>query len=122
MGLARGRQEEVCGVRGDVPPDASAVVYPATGPFRFLWRAYNAVVDPFSKTNALGRIYGLALVPISQWTRRTAMIDGAFRFSTSAIAELNRQPGTGPLPKRQFALLLVGLAAVVLLLYAQIVW
>jgi hypothetical protein len=50
------------------------------------------------------------------------MIDGAFRFSTSAIAELNRQPGTGPLPRKQFALLLVGLVAVVLLLYAQIVW
>ena len=34
---------------------------------------------------------------------------------------VNRQPGTGH-SKRQFALLLVGLAAVALLLYAQIVW
>jgi hypothetical protein len=50
------------------------------------------------------------------------MIEKAFRFSASAIAELNRQPGTGPLPRKQFALLMLGLAAVLLLLYAQIVW
>ncbi len=50
------------------------------------------------------------------------MIEKTFRFGTSAIAELNRQPGTGPLPRRQFALLMAGLAVVLLLLYAQIVW
>jgi hypothetical protein len=50
------------------------------------------------------------------------MIEKAFRFSASAIAELNRQPGTGPLPRKQFVLLMLGLAAVLLLLYAQIVW
>jgi hypothetical protein len=101
---------------------SAAVCSPTASRLGFLWGAYNAAVDPFSKTNSVRRIYGVASVPISQWIRRIAMIDGAFRFSTSAIAELNRQPGTGPLPSRQFALLLVGLVAVVLLVYAQIVW
>jgi len=50
------------------------------------------------------------------------MIDKTFRFSASAIAELNRQPGTGPLPRRQFVFLMLGLVVVLLLLYAQIVW
>jgi hypothetical protein len=50
------------------------------------------------------------------------MIDKAFRFSASAIEELNRQPGTGPLPRRQFVLLMSGLVVVLLLLYGQIVW
>jgi hypothetical protein len=44
------------------------------------------------------------------------------RFSASAIRELNRHPWDRRLPVRQFALLMVGLGALLLLLYVQIVW
>jgi hypothetical protein len=50
------------------------------------------------------------------------MTEKAYRFNTSAIDELNKHPGTQRPPTRQFALLIVGLAALLLLLYVQIVW
>jgi hypothetical protein len=50
------------------------------------------------------------------------MTEKAYGFSTSATDELNEQPGTQHLPARQFALLMAGLAALLLLLYVQIVW
>jgi hypothetical protein len=55
-------------------------------------------------------------------TKESSHAEKAFGFSESTIKELNRQPGVGPLPKRQFALLLIGLAALLVLLYVQIVW
>ena len=50
------------------------------------------------------------------------MTEKAYGFSTSAIDELNKQPGTHRLPTRQFGLLMAGLAALLLLLYVQIIW
>jgi hypothetical protein len=50
------------------------------------------------------------------------LVEKAYGFSSSAIDELNKQPGTRRLPARQFALLIVGLIALVLLLYVQIIW
>jgi hypothetical protein len=50
------------------------------------------------------------------------MTEKAYGFSTSAIGELNKQPGTHRLPARQFALLMAGLAGLLVLLYVQIVW
>ena len=50
------------------------------------------------------------------------MTEKAYSFSTSAIDELNKQPGIQRLPLRQFALLIASLAALLLLLYVQIVW
>lgn len=50
------------------------------------------------------------------------MTEKAHRFSASAIEELNKHAGLRRLPARQFALLMAGLAALLLLLYVQIVW
>jgi hypothetical protein len=50
------------------------------------------------------------------------MTEKAYGFSKSTIDELNKQPGIQRLPARQFALLMAGLAALLLLLYLQIVW
>jgi hypothetical protein len=50
------------------------------------------------------------------------MTEKAYGFGKSAIDEFNKQPGTQQLPARQFALLMAGLAALLLLLYLQIVW
>jgi len=47
------------------------------------------------------------------------MTEKAYRFSPSAIDELNRHPGERRLPTTQFALLMLGLLALV---YVQIVW
>jgi hypothetical protein len=44
------------------------------------------------------------------------------RLQPSAIDELNRQLGTQRLPARQFGLLMAVLAALLLLLYVQIIW
>jgi hypothetical protein len=49
------------------------------------------------------------------------MTEKAYRFSASAIDELNKHRGTQRLSKRQFALLMAGLVALLLLLYVQIV-
>ena len=46
----------------------------------------------------------------------------AHRFSASSIDELNGHNNTRYGSKKNFALLLAGLAALVLLLYLQIVW
>jgi hypothetical protein len=54
--------------------------------------------------------------------RRGAMTEKAYRFSKSAIKELNGGPGSPRLGPRQFALLMLGLGALMLLLYLQIVW
>lgn len=50
------------------------------------------------------------------------MIEKAYGFGPSAIDELNKQPGNQRLSAKQFALLMGGLIALLLLLYAQIVW
>jgi hypothetical protein len=50
------------------------------------------------------------------------MTEKAYRFSASAIDELNKHRGAQRLSKRQFALLMAGLVALLLLLYVQIVW
>ena len=50
------------------------------------------------------------------------MTEKAYGFSASAIDELNSHPDTKHLPTRQFALLMLGLLALVVLLYVQIVW
>jgi hypothetical protein len=50
------------------------------------------------------------------------MTEKAYRFGISAINELNKHPDTRRLPARQFALLMVGLSALLLLFYVQIVW
>jgi hypothetical protein len=50
------------------------------------------------------------------------MTEKAYRFSASAIDELNKHSGSRRLPARQFALLMAGLAALLLLLYVQLVW
>jgi hypothetical protein len=50
------------------------------------------------------------------------MTEKAYRFSTSAISRLNKQPGTQPLQPRQFAVLMASLVVLLLLLYLQIVW
>jgi hypothetical protein len=54
--------------------------------------------------------------------RKSAMTEKAYRFSASAIDELNKHRGLQRLPARQFALLMAGLVALLLLLYVQIVW
>ena len=55
-------------------------------------------------------------------TDKESSHDRACSFSASAIDELNKQPSTQRLPARQFDLLMVGLIALVLLLYVQIIW
>jgi hypothetical protein len=50
------------------------------------------------------------------------MSEKVYRFSASAIDELNRLPSAKRPPPRQFPLLMAGLVAVLLLLYVQIVW
>jgi hypothetical protein len=54
--------------------------------------------------------------------RKSAMIEKTYRFSPSAIDELNKPPGSQRLSAKQFALLMAGLVALLLLLYVQIVW
>ena len=49
------------------------------------------------------------------------MAEKACRFSASVINKLNKHRGTQRLSKRQFALLMAGLVALLLLLYVQIV-
>jgi hypothetical protein len=56
-----------------------------------------------------------------QSERRAAMTEKAHRFTKSAIDELNHNSGARPVPRRDFALLMVGLAALLVLLYALIV-
>jgi hypothetical protein len=48
------------------------------------------------------------------------MAEKAYRFSASAIDEMNRHSGTPPARMKDFALLMVGLAGLVLLFYAMI--
>jgi hypothetical protein len=50
------------------------------------------------------------------------MTEKAYRFSASAIDELNEQRRAQRLTAGHFALLMVGLGALLLLLYMQIVW
>jgi hypothetical protein len=50
------------------------------------------------------------------------MTEKAYRFSASAIDEMNKRSATRRLQARRFALLMAGLAALLLLLYVQIVW
>jgi hypothetical protein len=50
------------------------------------------------------------------------MSEKAYRFSASAIDELNSHPRTPRVPTKDFALLMVGLTALLVLLYLQIVW
>ena len=50
------------------------------------------------------------------------MREKAYRFSASAIDELNSHLRTPRVPREHFALLMVGLTALLLLLYLQIVW
>ena len=50
------------------------------------------------------------------------MIEKAYGFSPSAIDELNKHAGSHRLSAKQFALLMAGLVALLLLLYVQIVW
>ena len=52
------------------------------------------------------------------------MTEKAFRFSASAIDELNRpyQHNSKRLPPTQFAMMLLTLGALMLLIYVQIVW
>jgi hypothetical protein len=54
--------------------------------------------------------------------RRAAMTEEAYRFSTSAVDELNKHPGTQRQSAKQFALLMAGLGVLLFLLYVQIVW
>jgi len=54
--------------------------------------------------------------------RKAAMIEKAYGFSPSAIDELNKHAGSHRLSAKQFALLMAGLVALLLLLYVQIVW
>jgi hypothetical protein len=55
-------------------------------------------------------------------TRRAAVTEKAYRFGAAVTDELNGHPGTRRLPTIQFALLMGGLAVLLLLLYAQIIW
>jgi hypothetical protein len=50
------------------------------------------------------------------------MRDKLYRFGASAIDELNKDRTVQRPKARQFALLMAGLVAVMLLLYMQIVW
>ncbi len=50
------------------------------------------------------------------------MSEKTYRFGASVTDELNGYPSTQRLPTKQFALLMVGLAVLLFLLYAQIVW
>jgi hypothetical protein len=50
------------------------------------------------------------------------MTEKAYGFSSSAIDELNRHPGTKRLPQTQFALMIATLAAILLLPLMQIIW
>jgi hypothetical protein len=53
---------------------------------------------------------------------KTSATMDMFRFSRSAIDELNGNPGMHGQTRKQFALLLAGLSVVLLMLYAMIVW
>jgi hypothetical protein len=63
----------------------------------------------------------LALIA-KPYKERAAMTENGYRFSASAINELNKRPDAQNLSAKQFALLIAGLAALLLLLYLQIVW
>ena len=81
----------------------------------------NAATDSHSNLYARRCIFP-AIEPQLERIRRAAMTEKAYRFSASAIDELNKHRGAQRLSKRQFALLMAGLVALLLLLYVQIVW
>jgi hypothetical protein len=86
-----------------------------------LCQAYNDAADPLSN------LYEARPIP-HQWAllwkqiRKAAMTEKAYRFSALAIDELNSHLRTPRVPTKDFALLMVGLTALLLLLYLQIVW
>jgi hypothetical protein len=53
--------------------------------------------------------------------RKAAMTNTKYRFSASAIDELNRHPDAQRLSTKTFALLIAGLVGLLLLFYLQIV-
>jgi hypothetical protein len=86
-----------------------------------LCRAYNDAADPLSNLYEARPIpYRWAL--LWKQIRKAAMSEKAYRFSALAIDELNSHPRTPRVPTKHFALLMVGLTALLLLLYLQIVW
>jgi hypothetical protein len=90
-----------------------------------LCRGYDIASDAFSKKYAVSPTFGENTgARFQNRQRRAAMTEKAFRFSASAIDELNRpyQPANKRLPPTQFALMLLTLAALLILIYAQIVW
>lgn len=50
------------------------------------------------------------------------MVEQPYRFGKSAIDELNGRPRARRVPTKDFALLMAGLIALLVLLYVQIVW
>jgi hypothetical protein len=50
------------------------------------------------------------------------MTEKVYHFSASAIDELNKDRGIQRLPPKHFILLMIGLFALLLLLYVQIIW
>jgi hypothetical protein len=54
--------------------------------------------------------------------RKKGITMDLFRFSRSAIDELNRDPGMHRQTRKEFAVLMAGLGVVLLMLYAIIVW
>ena len=80
----------------------------------------NAATDSHSNLYARRCIFP-AIEPQLERIRRAAMTEKAYRFSASAIDELNKVGPSSP-TARQFAWLMAGLVAVMLLLYIQIVW
>jgi hypothetical protein len=48
------------------------------------------------------------------------VLEPLYRFSKAAIDEMNKQ--SQPETKKEFALLMIGLATLLALLYAQIIW
>jgi hypothetical protein len=90
-----------------------------------LCRGYNIATDAFSKKYAVSPTFGENTGARFQNRKgEQPMTEKAFRFSASTINELNRpyQPGNKRLPATQFALILLTLAALLILIYAQIVW
>jgi catechol 2,3-dioxygenase-like lactoylglutathione lyase family enzyme len=90
-----------------------------------LCRGYNIATDAFSKKYAVSPNFGENTGARFQNRKgEQPMTEKAFRFSASTIDELNRsyQLGNKRLPATQFALMLLTLAALLILIYAQIVW
>jgi len=54
--------------------------------------------------------------------RKLAMTEKVHHFSVSATDELNNDRGVQRLPPKHFVLLMIGLVALLLLLYVQIIW